>query len=184
MCCPQLTQYAAVDEKHQDSVLPRLELYLQTLTKWLIGSHIAIRQGEEYYTPFMNHPDEVAYAQADKIQFTEMVKICPHISNCLGHSSILVRERAKMVQGLALALFVNKLDMEDPSFINCNWSKRVVSIFKKGPRPLLTFSNHVKKSMECSYSLDQVPFDSTEFEDHLNTQAWFIDPYIFRETES
>ena len=150
-----------MDEKHQDSVLTRLELNTQTLTKWLIDTHIAIRQGEEYYIPFMNHPDEVAFAQADKIQFAEMFKICPHISNCMGRSFIIGRERAKMVQGLALALFVNKLDMEDPSFINCQWSKRVVSILKKGPRPLLTFSTHVKKSMECSYSMDQVLFDST-----------------------
>ena len=92
--------------------------------------------------------------------------------------------KSQNVQALALALFVNKLDIEDPSFINCKWSQRVVSILKKGPRPMRTFSTHVKKSMECSYSLDQVPFDSTEFEDHLNTLAWLIDPYIFRETDS
>ena len=49
---------------------------------------------------------------------------------------------------------------------------KLSTFFRREPDlTILTFSTDVKKSIECSSSLYQVPFDLAEFEGHLNTAA-------------
>ena len=124
---PPISQYTAVDEVHaheRGSIIKhRVDIYLNTLKSWLIQADVAIydyRSGE-YKIP-MYH--DQAASQQDKIQFASKVTLCPHLSNILGRATLWVRERAEIMRGLLLALFVHKMDLQDPSIITGGWKGR------------------------------------------------------------
>ena len=172
---PPITQYTAVDEVHARQrgsiVMHRVDIYLNTLKSWLIQANVAVcnyRSGE-YKIP-MSH--DQAASQQDKIQFASRVTLCPHLSNILGRGTLWVRERAEIMRGLLLALFVHKMDLQDPSIITGGWKGRttIAQVMLENEPARSTFFQHLSSAIECTLKRDH--FSSAD----VDTLAWFIDP--------
>ena len=172
---PPITQYTAVDEVHARQrgsiVMHRVDIYLNTLKSWLIQANVAVcnyRSGE-YKIP-MSH--DQAASQQDKIIFASRVTLCPYLSNILGRGTLWVRERAEIMRGLLLALFVHKMDLQDPSIITGGWKGRttIAQVMLENEPARSTFFQHLSSAIECTLKRDH--FSSAD----VDTLAWFIDP--------
>ena len=65
-----------------------------------------------------------AASQQDKILFADKITLCPHLSNILGRATLWVRERAEIMRGLLLALFVHTLHLQNSSIITGGFQGR------------------------------------------------------------